>query len=337
MLKPDLAKGDSCAELSAREREVMRLLSLGLTTRETAVELGIASPTLKTHLATIRTKLGVRSTAHALLLSERRGWAGSKSETDYEIEVLAEKTEFLSDLATSLRDCTSFSGAWDTLNSHVAGIGVHSINFGLVAEPVGTVTNGMRSIAMSLPQEVRQLYAHAGGATTDPFMRVLALGARFLVVAPEAPPPEGVKAMTAEFHRFREALCDHRITVTLGSTSRDNATGAPFAMPWNVHFDHQSEIDRQRNDILALNRDVGTVFWRMIQGRELLRDKVPLTNRQREALQNAARGFTSIESSERMGISTRALEKLLEHARAAFGAPTTAAAIFRAGVFRALA
>jgi DNA-binding CsgD family transcriptional regulator len=50
--------------LSAREREVVRLVALGETGPEIAAELGISHDTVRTHVRNAMTKLGARSRAH---------------------------------------------------------------------------------------------------------------------------------------------------------------------------------------------------------------------------------------------------------------------------------
>lgn len=333
-LGPDRA-GDR-AMPTARECEVIRLLSAGLTTRETATELGIAPSTLKAHLAAIRTKLRARNTAHALVLCERLVWTGASARASDRIQLLAGQTELLGDLATALRDCSSFSEAWSQLNARLGKIGVHSVNFAMIAEPQGTVTNGTYLLASSLNHEIRTLYDLAGGAAIDPFIRGLAYSYGIVRAEPAGRLPAMVEMMPAPFQRFRQALCDHRIALTLSANLCDEVTGAPFGLAWNIHRDNHSAFQRSDKAMEKLNRDVARLFWLIIQSKGWLRNRVSLTVRQREALMNAARGYTSVESADRMGISVRALEKLLAQTRAALGAPTTAAAIYRASVFRVL-
>jgi DNA-binding NarL/FixJ family response regulator len=59
--------------LSATEHQVLRLLAKGLTTREIAAELVIATSTADRHLTHIYTKLGVRNRAEALLFAVKYG------------------------------------------------------------------------------------------------------------------------------------------------------------------------------------------------------------------------------------------------------------------------
>lgn len=62
-------------ELTAREREVLDLVRLGLTNEEIAGRLGITEAGIKYHVSQILSKLGVsnREEAAALTLAERRG------------------------------------------------------------------------------------------------------------------------------------------------------------------------------------------------------------------------------------------------------------------------
>jgi len=78
------------------------------------------------------------------------------------------------------------------------------------------------------------------------------------------------------------------------------------------------------------------MFWHFVQRKRLLTRFVDLTGRQREALTLAARGFTSAEAADQMGISLRGAEKVLATARDKLGARTTPAAVYRAMVYRAL-
>ena len=59
------AEGDSSSRpLSAREREIVRLVALGATGPEIADELRIAHDTVRTHVRNAMVKQGARSRAH---------------------------------------------------------------------------------------------------------------------------------------------------------------------------------------------------------------------------------------------------------------------------------
>jgi DNA-binding NarL/FixJ family response regulator len=74
-LKPLLAKGgDGRAKtLSPREREVLGLLSHGLSGEEAAKQLFLSSETVRTHVRNAMTKLGASTRAHAVALALQRG------------------------------------------------------------------------------------------------------------------------------------------------------------------------------------------------------------------------------------------------------------------------
>ena len=59
--------------LTARERAVLSLCADGLSTREIALHLGVASPTVKTHLQSIYHKLDVPDRTSAVATALRRG------------------------------------------------------------------------------------------------------------------------------------------------------------------------------------------------------------------------------------------------------------------------
>jgi two-component system NarL family response regulator len=59
--------------LSEREVEVLRQVAAGKTNKEIATALYIAEGTVKTHLASIHEKLGVRDRTEAVMVAVRRG------------------------------------------------------------------------------------------------------------------------------------------------------------------------------------------------------------------------------------------------------------------------
>jgi DNA-binding NarL/FixJ family response regulator len=63
----------SVASLSAREREVLKLLAAGRSNHEIAAALFISYPTVKTHVSHILDKLGTRDRTTAALLALNAG------------------------------------------------------------------------------------------------------------------------------------------------------------------------------------------------------------------------------------------------------------------------
>jgi DNA-binding NarL/FixJ family response regulator len=63
--------------LTAREAEVLRLVSEGLQNKEIAHKMGISHATVRNHVHNILEKLGVHSKLEAVSLAFRRGWVAS--------------------------------------------------------------------------------------------------------------------------------------------------------------------------------------------------------------------------------------------------------------------
>ncbi len=60
-------------DLTAREIEVLRLLTRGLPTRSLAEELGLSAATVRNHIQRLLPKLGVHSRLEAVVYARRHG------------------------------------------------------------------------------------------------------------------------------------------------------------------------------------------------------------------------------------------------------------------------
>ncbi len=75
-VRPQLAsplRGEALSVLTAREREVLELLGAGLSNAEIAAHLIVGQATVKTHVGSIFTKLGVRDRAQAVVFAYEAG------------------------------------------------------------------------------------------------------------------------------------------------------------------------------------------------------------------------------------------------------------------------
>lgn len=70
---PDRSGTDRLASLSAREREVLGLMAVGLTNPEIADRLVVSLATVKTHVRSILAKLDARDRVQAVLIVHEHG------------------------------------------------------------------------------------------------------------------------------------------------------------------------------------------------------------------------------------------------------------------------
>ncbi|MCS7003383.1 MAG: response regulator transcription factor, partial [Dehalococcoidia bacterium] len=68
-----VADSDGADELTAREREVLELVALGLPNKAIAQRLAISEHTVKFHVAAILARLGAASRTEAVRIGARRG------------------------------------------------------------------------------------------------------------------------------------------------------------------------------------------------------------------------------------------------------------------------
>jgi LuxR family maltose regulon positive regulatory protein len=62
--------------LTVREKEVLRLMAAGLSSRAVAAKLGISYTTIRTHIRSLGSKLGVHSKLEAIVKARELGLIG---------------------------------------------------------------------------------------------------------------------------------------------------------------------------------------------------------------------------------------------------------------------
>jgi DNA-binding CsgD family transcriptional regulator len=320
--------------LSPRERDCLRLLESGLENRQVASNLGISVSTLHKHLFSARRKLGVRRTTQAVLLYAQTNTAPLQQERP--TDGAHGETPALHDFAIALEQCHTFDEAWNALRDHADRLGVSTMACGVVAEPPGMLTNGARAIKRLWPDYITEMYYAMGGERADPTIPYVVTHTNSAVMDTErilrtlgSDAPKPVLA-------FGEVLLDANFRFQLHQPFRDSVTGAPLMTMFRIDSHAINDFRRNGRRMREAFRLMSAAFWDCVQSRGLLSSVPNLSSRQVEALRLAARGFSLAETAEHMGVSVRLAEKTLAAARKRLGARTTAAALYRAMVYRAL-
>ena len=331
---PDVWIPGANGALSRRERDCLTHLELGLSSSETAAALGVSRSTLNAHLASARQKLGARNTSQALLIFAKLRAGDRQSRIRLDCE--ASLTESQISLVDRLSQCDSFIDAWLALHDYTAAFGIRAISFWIVADPCLVIDDGTGAMWSSLPEENLRLYREMGGMTADP------LGPQIVrATVPFNIDPERfhrrLDGMPVSVRRMATAMVEAHMNRVMSVNYRDPATGAATGCVFT--FDYVRDYHEFERLVAATGEELTrttALFWDHVQRAKLLAEAPGLSRRQRETLVLLARGYSLTQAAGELHVSVRAAEKLAAAARSKLGARTSAQAVYRAMVYRAL-
>jgi DNA-binding CsgD family transcriptional regulator len=179
------------------------------------------------------------------------------------------------------------------------------------------------------------MYRAMGGESADPTVPYAVTQTRGVLVDNQRI-LQLLGALPRPVASYGQALIDHRMRYAFHKPERDGLTQAPMATTFFIDPGHVDDFYHPRSPLRGLLEAMSRSFLDAVQSKRMLRERSGLTQRQTEALTLAARGFTVAETAEHMGVSRRSAEKTLAAARTQLGASTTAAAVYRAMVYRAV-
>lgn len=76
VVRPERGSGSPAASLSGREREVLQLISEGLSSKQIADSLGVSARTVEAHRGSVMRKLGIHKVAGLVRFAIREGLVG---------------------------------------------------------------------------------------------------------------------------------------------------------------------------------------------------------------------------------------------------------------------
>lgn len=317
---------ESSGQLTPREAQCLRLLARGLDSAMVASRLDIRPATLNRHLLTARRKLGVHTTMQAVVKFIQPP-TDPPAERSLEVSALEGN---VSDGQTWLIDrigaCHSFEQAWQALHEYLEKFGVLGVTFGVIADPSGELDDAHCRLWSSFPLDLGEFYDQAGGIKADIVARHVGASTQ----AREFDVNLG-RSMMKDMGMF-EVMLDNGIERTVCLPARDPLTGAPFGFNLALSSRSAVEIKAHYGELMRTME----MFWSAVQAKRLLAQSLGLTVVEREALGLAAGGCSVAEIALRQRVSRRAAEKTLSRIRCKVGARTTAEAVYRAMVYRAL-
>ncbi|MCP5055359.1 MAG: hypothetical protein GY937_01390 [bacterium] len=322
-------------QLTDREGAVAALLARGCSAGGVAEHLQVANSTAEKHLASLRQKLGVRTTTEAAAAVARfsleqvagiRDWPTSPPH-DPELHADANGRE----LAVALAAASHVDAGVAALREHLASELVEAILFVFLPRNVTSFGRDATIESWAAPARLIDAYQNSGGLLAQPIAHDLFAqpDQEFWLDAQEADP-----AHASGPRDLFDACLEEGLGLCL-------ALGAPFGCGYvgaSLFFSDQARDDLREDRAARVSRVRLSLLMAQSSmfSRGLLARTVGLTVRERDALSLLARGCNLETAAAEMGGSTRGLSQQLKQAREKLGAATNAEAIAQAMALNAL-
>ncbi len=309
--------------LSEREAEAASLVAAGASPAEVARRLGIATSTAAKHLASLRRKLGVTTTAQAALELSRQIAEPKAPNTSTHLAVLGDVLNRDDRrLAGELAAAPAVETMLQRLLGHLEPLSIRALFYAFLPLGLQTLRTGGVIERQAAPPDAARVHESLGGALANPFARrLLADPAAVVHVDAEqvlTSPDDAERRAAESMLRF-----GFRRSIVLGHPFGAGYAGIAALCPSDER-DADPAFCGHRAD--ALRRGL-LLLQNAAFSFGALAATADLTMRERDALSHIAGGSTHAEAAEALRVSTRAVQKLLHTARQKLGARTTAEAV----------
>ena len=251
----------SWQDLSPRELDCIMLLSQGYSSSEAAKLLHIALSTFRKHLAAIRRKVGVDSTALAVL-GYTRHTSQQCDQNNLSRELELEPS--LIDFAERLKSCYVPAQLLSVVHDEVIRHGFDELALGLVADPSGHVSDAGFVLGSSDNlRAVQELYAVSDlNLVDDPVARHITTGAGAALMQHawiERCPPDLLVQAKNIIEELR-SVGDSRL---VGVSLRDSTTGIAYGGGYIPSLDLWRDLERGATQpldtLMAITRLFGNI------------------------------------------------------------------------------
>lgn len=318
--------------LSERQAQCMALLRMGTPTPDILDVLGISASTLETHLADLRGKFDVPTTASLAVHLETIIPDGDLDAFHFwpsRTNAIPEGAQISKKIADRMRTATSVERSLDALRDGLADVNVRHLYYCFLPHSVQGFLRGDILDAFLAPPEVEVAFHANGGLMGQPIAMTLFNAPGTVPVVPMQTEAHGQSSSLSAFY----GICINdgaSHIMALGFPSGPGFVG--MAITFHADGDPTQAIAARSEDIRA----AALTMHACMLTNGTLAARYKLTVRERDALCALALGQRASDAAAKMKISERAFAKLLASARTKLNARTNAEAVGKAAILNLL-